>query len=989
MSVGRREAEHVPWVEVAFGERAMAETPQRPGATGPLSTEEILAAEAGAIHGDAAGKRVKDKIPLKESTGADGEKKAEFYRELNALDSAALCLSGGGIRSASFALGVIQALAAHPRPPGGSQRRVDSEDASLLARFHYLSTVSGGGYIGSWLSAWITRVGEFKPVWKNLVSRPGGPDVEPQNLAWLRSYSNYLTPKIGAMSADTWTAAAIIGRNLLLNWLVILPVLVGVLLFLKFYAGAIDWLSWAYRDVCSMSISNPRLSDAIGVVGIVVLLIALSVRSYHMPSRGHSTLTQEEFLRYDLVPTAVAALFFVWALATPCLHIAMANNGIRLFSGSPALIWFGLAGGMALYFLSWFAGRGKYARFADLRRSLIGWIAAGAVFGTLMAIGVSLASRLWTSTLVTEWGTAEIIFFICGVPWVLMSQLVAEVILVGLTSGLDGGEGDREWLGRVAGWMLVVAVGWLVLMALVFLGSGWLEALSRSGGQSLQSLLVPVGGISGLATALLGRSTFTRNPSEKGKPPTTFQVGMDVALIISAIVFAVTLIVITSGLIDHFLFGESFINFLTGYAELIAESREKGAPDVISGYAPVPSEAWYVVVALGVTVLVGWVASRYVNINRFSLHALYRNRLVRAFLGGSNLKREETRNPFTGFDDNDNVRMWKLWPSPGEPNKSWRPFHVINIALNIVSAKRLAWQERKAEPFTVSPLHCGSACKAYRLTRQYGQRDEGISLGTAMAISGAAASPNMGYHSAPSITFLMALLNVRLGWWLGNPGTEGEKTYRRESPSFAIRPLLSEMFGLTTDTNRYIYLSDGGHFENLGLYEMVRRRCRLIVVSDAGCDPKFEFADLGNAVRKIALDLGVRISFQGVENLATRPAGRSADVPYYAIGTIHYAAADGGGQDGVILYIKPAYHGIENLGIRSYAAANPEFPHQGTGDQFFSESQFESYRALGFEITDSALSALFGHRPPKDWTVAAMVEALNPKKPGESAEKKA
>ena len=99
----------------------------------------------------------------------------------------------------------------------------------------------------------------------------------------------------------------------------------------------------------------------------------------------------------------------------------------------------------------------------------------------------------------------------------------------------------------------------------------------------------------------------------------------------------------------------------------------------------------------------------------------------------------------------------------------------------------------------------------------------------------------MGYHSAPSITFLMALLNVRLGWWLGNPGEEGEKTYRYDGPRLAIRPLLAEMFGLTTDTNRYIYLSDGGHFENLGLYEMVRRRCRLIVVSDAGCDPKFQF----------------------------------------------------------------------------------------------------------------------------------------------------
>ena len=88
-----------------------------------------------------------------------------------------------------------------------------------------------------------------------------------------------------------------------------LPVLICVLLLLKCYAGAIDWLSWANRDVCTMSLLNPRLSDAIGVVGIVLLLVALSVRSYHMPSRGHSTLTQQEFLRFDLVPTVLAALF--------------------------------------------------------------------------------------------------------------------------------------------------------------------------------------------------------------------------------------------------------------------------------------------------------------------------------------------------------------------------------------------------------------------------------------------------------------------------------------------------------------------------------------------------------------------------------------------------------------------------------------------------------------------------------------------------------
>ena len=932
----------------------MTEPARRTDAARPLTTEEILAGEARAIHGGKA----KD-VP--------SERKPELYPELNKLDSTALCLSGGGIRSAAFALGVIQALATHPRPAGAPHKRVESEDASLLAKFHYLSTVSGGGYIGGWLSTWIHRAG-FRKVWQDLVKRPDGSDTEPANLAWLRSFSNYLTPKLGAMSADTWAAAAIVGRNLLLNWLVILPVLFGVLIFLKFYAGAVDWLSWANRDVCTLSLRNPRLSDAIGVVGIVLLLVALSVRSYHMPSRGHSTLTQEEFLRYDLGPTALAALFFVWALATPCLHNAMADNVIRFFAWSPhALIWYGLVGGMALYLLSWFAGRAKYSGFADFRRSLIGWVAAGAVFGILMALGVSLAHQLWTKP-VEQWGTAELALFICGVPWVLMSQLVAEIVLVGLTSALEGSDNDREWLGRVAGWMLVVAVGWLALMALVFLGSGWVEGLFPK----IQSWLVPIGGLSGLATALLGKSNLTRTTAEKSTPPTRVQISMDVALIVCAIVFSIALVIVASGLIDQVLFGKSFIQVLQGYAE--------HAP---TGYGPVPTEAYYVAAALALVVAVGWVASKFVNINRFSLHALYRNRLVRAFLGGSNADREKTRNPFTGFDENDNLSVWKLWPSDHERTAGWRPFHVINIALNVVSSKRLAWQERKAEPFTVSPLHSGSAYKAYRPSRNYGDARHGISLGTAVAISGAAASPNMGYHSAPSITFLMALLNVRLGWWLGNPGEEGEKTYQREGPTFAIRPLLSEMFGLTTDTNRYIYLSDGGHFENLGLYEMIRRRCRLIVVSDAGCDPKFQFEDLGNAVRKISLDLGVRINFVGIENLATQSSGKDGkappgpDVPYHAIGTIHYADADGDGKDGLILYIKPAYHGAENIGIRSYAVANPEFPHQGTGDQFFSESQFESYRALGFEITDGLLTAAFtgGHRPEK-WTVDEIMASL-------------
>jgi hypothetical protein len=401
----------------------------------------------------------------------------------------------------------------------------------------------------------------------------------------------------------------------------------------------------------------------------------------------------------------------------------------------------------------------------------------------------------------------------------------------------------------------------------------------------------------------------------------------------------------------------------------------------------------WILIAVGLTLAVAVVASWAVNINRFSLHALYRNRLIRAFLGASHADLRKP-NPFTDFDYTDNPRMSELWPPEDRwdemRGKGWQPFHIVNIALNIVSTKRLAWQERKAEAFTVSSLHAGTACGgrtreadgvwrahgAFRPSGDYGGED-GISLGTAMAISGAAASPNMGYNSSPALAFLLTLFNVRLGWWLGNPAAKSKRIYGSGGPRFAIRPLLSEMFGKTTDDSPYVYLSDGGHFENLGLYEMVRRRCRLIVVSDAGCDPDFGYEDLGNAVRKIALDLGVEITLAQLSSLRRRPkAAHDKEVPdigdnqpYYAIGEIDYSV-DGGSAKGLLLYVKPGYHGIEGAGIRAYAVANPTFPHQTTGDQFFSESQFESYRALGFEIVDGFLNwALSGKNRPQTWSL--------------------
>jgi hypothetical protein len=165
---------------------------------------------------------------------------------------------------------------------------------------------------------------------------------------------------------------------------------------------------------------------------------------------------------------------------------------------------------------------------------------------------------------------------------------------------------------------------------------------------------------------------------------------------------------------------------------------------------------------------------------------------------------------------------------------------------------------------------------------------------------------------------------------------------------------------------------------------MVRRRCRFIIVSDAGCDPHFAFDDLGNAVRKIKLDLGITIRFHGLSELKTRSEDNAVDprTRYYAIGEIDYPAADRDSdrdeiEKGVILYLKPAYHGTEVVDIGSYATAHRDFPHQSTVDQWFSESQFESYRALGFHIADEVLGqtlARYGY--PAAPTVEQMLKAL-------------
>ena len=716
----------------------------------------------------------------------------------------------------------------------------------------------------------------FPTVWSNLVGRPKGPDIEPQTIAWLRTYSNYLTPRLGVMSADTWTAVTLVLRNLILNWLVILPVLCLVVLLLKLFAVSIAWFSQFGPGPCRNWLA------LVATIGCIYLFAALYFSSRNRPTRaGGRGGDQAAFLRRCLVPLVLAGIFFSFALASSCGPNFVPTLPIFASSTLLSMLASGLGVGVAIFLLAWFtalpggpmwtsvvsalAQRGDREKFLAAMPARRAWIdlavdlgacaVAGAVFGMLMGIAawlyVQFYDGFWFFT------PGEVLLIVFGVPWTLTALLLASMIFVALSNSERDSDADREWIARADGWIMVTALGWMILMFLVFVGSTVADEIYKS------YAAWGAGGVSGAITAWLGKSRFT---PAKGEAKDALGISSNIILGIAAPIFAVILIVMTSAVLDEALFGEPLIQT----ASFSPVGRDEAWPDWPGG--------WSLMIAIGIACVLGAIASAVVNINRFSLHAMYRNRLIRGFLGASHAD-ERKPDRFTDFDFSDNPRMSELWP-PKEMweetrDTGWQPFHIVNIALNVVSSKRLAWQERKAEPFTVSPLHSGSACGgrvrgddgvwvsrgAYRPSTEYGSKN-GISLGTALAISGAAASPNMGYHSSASLAFLLTLFNVRLGWWLGNPGKQG---YASEGPRLAVVPLLNEMFGQTTDERKYVYLSDGGHFENLGLYEMVRRRCRLIVVSDAGCDPNFGFEDLGNAVRKISLDLGVAITLNRLE----------------------------------------------------------------------------------------------------------------------------
>ena len=1053
--------------------------------------------------------------------------------------TSALCLSGGGIRSASFALGVLQALA----------------QAGILEKFDYLSTVSGGGYIGSWLSTWIqrhphglagvvTELGRHAQPEISHLTRKLRPEAGP--IRFLRSYSHFLNPKAGLFSADTWSWIGIYVRNLTLNWLVIIPLLLLAILLPRLYAALLYNADFTLGTVFPVLVWIATLASMLTL--ICVTANRPSISDPTGPNRASSTSTtptrvqrfveryrrQGWILILGIAPLLVfavlislliwnyrgkspfdAALILHWLGTTPISQWPLVLSYIGV---EHMVIW-----GECIVVVGWVVAlilvpnRDWDKRFLELFVMLAAGLLTWALVGDIGAYAVRISRN--ADAAFTIGGLAIFpahLYTVFAVPVVVSAVLLGMTVFIGGVSKFKWIEDeDREWWARFGAWVMIGMVVWAGLGAITLYGPPLLLAFPK--------LIAGVGGVSGLIAVVLGKSSLTAaggQPAAAARTPgIAAMLGLNTlatAAIVFLGVFLAFLSLLTSALLGYVLHKVdasatgSLIDLLRP-TQAFAHACGLGEPwpswwqasvfgdgeahlQILCQTPPVLIVAAVLTVA---AVLV--VASSTINLNKFSLHAAYRIRIVRTFLGASRRDDREP-NPFTGFDPLDNLQMHELQPGllretdvrdlprfvdrlrqallepgassvtgwlvqrmctlqhdlshvlesrlrhaePGKPvlkalqrslfeslnrvletarleqgdpfralmqgadrakqrvaldqyavhgsvifanrllleaafPEDIKPYdfppppphkliHVLNLTLNLVRGKSLAWQERKAAPFTVSPMHSGSYYLGYRSSRDYGG-SPGISIGTAAAVSGAAVSPNMGYSSSPVLSLLLTLFNVRLGWWLGNPGISGNDTYSLAEPRFSLRPLLAEAFGMTDDQSPYIYLSDGGHFENLGLFEMVLRRCRLIVASDAGADPEYQFEDLGNAVRKIRVDLGIPIEF------ATMPIYKRSERDgdhgrYCALGRIRYSAIDGpDAPDGILVYLKPVVYGRESQDVLNYAARKTQFPQEPTLDQFFGEAQFESYRQLGeFEV-----QSVFGHAPAaadgKSWSV--------------------
>ncbi|WP_435019955.1 patatin-like phospholipase family protein [Tundrisphaera sp. TA3] len=951
-----------------------------------------------------------------------------------------LSFSGGGIRSGTFAVGFLQGLA----------------QVGFLRRIDYLSTVSGGGYAGSWLAAWLKRDGDPRNVERQLnpnrveqaqadrallpplasggASRRRVVDEEPYPLLHLRRYSSYLTPRPGLLTADTWTVIAIWLRNVSVNlMMMLLPLAMMAVLIARI-------IVFAYGYVSQRAIDGDAAAIRIGVglfvagaicAGIALFRNAMALGEFRQPRqvgvyRTGNTRTRSRFLvslragiLFPLIAAAILVTIplraIIWKLGT---LLGGATDGERMTDS--AIVAF------VSDYISANLGLLDPPNLV-IHASILGALMATLAFVASIWYGIGLsfgrngnARDLWkyTSTAFIAGASAGVLFPLlevltrhlndAGQPdlaativpplalLIIVAGLFVEVALLGRSIT----EAEREWWSRLGAVLLLASLIWAVAMASIF----YLPAAFLAVGPIARAAVA-----SGwLATLAFGNLSGRRPPPRKG--------GGDVVATIAAIVPPIFL-----------------IGFL-GAVSLLAASLVN-MPDLA---LPGPNDDWTAaeryfqgVKGASFWTLIGWLifalilfrlGTKHIDVNLFSLHGMYANRLVRCYIGASRpmanwaqrwsnlhdpaagggapslsgdgpltakklnrLKdlheeaaridpetpagrralaanlREQSRlslelvkesvqldgrdaNPETGFDPADDIPLYDLGIGRGANGRTyWGPQLLINTTLNLVAGEELAWRDRKGESFVLTPGYCGSKGVGYAKMDE--DTRENLTLGRAITISGAAVDPNMSFYQSRSLTAFLTIFNARLGQWIQNPRFPH---WKAGGPKFGDR-LVSELMGSTDDKDAFIHLSDGGHFENMGVYELIRRRCRYIIAVDAGEDADASNDNLAQLTRLCRIDFGVRIELDTAPLFADGPNALSRT--HAVVGRVHYEDVDTGQVPGIIVYVKISLTGDEPSDVLKYARKDRRFPHQPTDlRQSFTDEQFESYRALGDHI---------------------------------------
>lgn len=787
-----------------------------------------------------------------------------------------LAISGGGIRSASFALGIMQAFAEKER----------------LHWFDYLSSVSGGGYISSALT-WMRHKAWGKPqVWKDEEWKPGEcadpaceevrfnckppcfPFTSPAGktpkgtmgrihnalLRHMRQNGKYLIPGHGL---NVGSLLAVVLRGMLVSLFVYLPILILAMLLVHVYV------------VSESPFSRGNLGPAIVVILVTgVLATLITLIAWWRRSALLSPERQERLKHF-------------W-------------GGIRRHVAKPTLQVTGL-GAFSLLLL-------KVARveeFDHLFQFTLSLVATGILISLLYAAVSSLARNMDD-----RWYTYRRWFEI--------------------------------WMGALLG---------VIVMVLLFASLPYVDDLARHLGVDSEVAQSPGmwGTVSAILGALFSGSAYLESARAKvRKLPLAIQVWLGAGLLIYGLM-----------LLAYALSDMVYTNIRDIFV-LIDEAKSLTAVT----WTNYPALGYYLASLLAALLL-----GRYVQVNYLSVHRYYRDRLMETFM-------PELQRVLDGSDRESPVANKARLSAMcgGNQGKVTRPYHLVNTNVMLVNSKVPKFKARGGDNFILSPRFCGSQATGWRRTEDF--MEDNMTLATSMAISGAAANPNTGVGGEgvtrnPALSFLMSLLNIRLGFWAPNPRFDGDAGY----PDL-LEPGLGELLRYGLDENgRYVQLSDGGHFENLGVYELIRRQAGVIVCSDAGADLDFNFCDLGNLVEKARVDFGAIITFgddpkdgvgeQGcleytncdnILNIVVAPKDGVAKQGYLE-GTIIYR----GGTRGRFIYIKSTW--LANLppDLVAYKRAHPNFPDESTADQFFGERQFEAYRELGYLTAWRMLEDLKGH----------------------------